>query len=403
MADVRSPTTWGWVEAVTSAGVVVFGPDGQLWPERHTFRPVGQGSPVALKQRLRLIASATPRRLKVTQGCLRAVGPSLAAIRGRRLRRVVNRVKPDVIHGLRIPYEGIATLAACPRGVPLAVSIWGNDLIYHASINRIMGRATRRLLARTDLLVADCQRDIELARIWGLRPTASTAVLPGGGGIDLARLGRVDSTLATRLNELTRSGYRLVVNPRGSREAVRNDVVLKALSFLAADLDPLVRVVFVDAAHDKILRGLIERHPLVDKILVIGKLAPDEMLSIFCRTEVSLSITDHDGTPNSLLEAMAAGAIPVCGYLASIREWITPGKNGFLPAFDNPREVADALRNALGLSDAERAAVRAENRRIIASRAERGYTGRRAARQYRELVHASRVMRACQERGGELP
>ena len=38
----------------------------------------------------------------------------------------------------------------------------------------------------------------------------------------------------------------------------------------------------------------------------------------------------HDGTPNSLLEAMACGCLPVAGDLDSIREWITPGENGLL-------------------------------------------------------------------------
>ena len=95
------------------------------------------------------------------------------------------------------------------------------------------------------------------------------------------------------------------------------------------------------------------------------------MLSLFCRAEVSVSITDQDGTPNSLLEAMAAGAIPVCGDLPSIREWIEPGRNGFLAAFNEPLAVADALRLALGLSDAERSAIKSENGRVIAARAER--------------------------------
>ena len=73
------------------------------------------------------------------------------------------------------------------------------------------------------------------------------------------------------------------------------------------------------------------------------------MFSLFRRAEVSVSITDQDGTPNSLLEAMAAGAVPVCSDLPSIREWIEHGSNGFLAAFDDPQAVANALRLALDL------------------------------------------------------
>ena len=34
----------------------------------------------------------------------------------------------------------------------------------------------------------------------------------------------------------------------------------------------------------------------------------------------------HDGTPNTLLEGMACGCLPVAGDLDSIREWLKPGQ-----------------------------------------------------------------------------
>ena len=284
------------------------------------------------------------------------------------------------------PHEATAAMVACPPTVPLAVSIWGNDLTHQASASRLGGRATRRVLARTDLLFADCQRDIDLAGTWGLRLTTPTAVLPGGGGIDLARVASEHRKLASQLDDLIGPDHRVVVNARGARPYVRNEVLLEALSLLEAELDHRVRVVFIDSAHDGALCHAIERHRLTNQIIVMGKCSRDEVLSALHRAEVSVSITDQDGTPNSLLEAMAAGAIPVCSDLPSIREWIEPGKNGFLAAFSDPLAVADALRLALGLSDAERSAIKSENGRIIAARAERGSTGRQAVQLYGQLV-----------------
>lgn len=309
----------------------------------------------------------------------------MAPIKGRRIRRAVERARPDVVHGLRIPHEAMAAMAACPPAMPLAISIWGNDLTHEAPASRMGGRAARRVLARTDLLFADCQRDIELAGTWGLRPTTPTAVLPGGGGIDLARVAEEHRKLASQLSDLVGLDHRVVVNARGGRPYVRNEVLLEALSLLATELDPRVRIVFVDSAHDGALCRTIEHHRLSNKIIVTGRRSPGGVLSLFCRAEVSVSITDQDGTPNSLLEAMAAGAIPVCSDLPSIREWIEPGRNGFLAAFNDPIAVADALRVALGLSDAERSAIKTENRRIIATRAERGAVGIHAAEKYGQL------------------
>jgi glycosyltransferase involved in cell wall biosynthesis len=390
IADAHSPTTWGWVNAVRSAGIIVIGSDGKEWPEYPVMRSIERGFASPLNRRLRSVSKATPRRLIATRKLLRLVGPSLAWLKGRQLRRLVNTMQPDLIHALRIPYEGMVAAAACPPNVPLAVSIWGNDLTLHASANPLIARATRRVLARADLLYADCQRDLDLAKDWGLRPTASTSLLPGGGGIDLQKFTEFAWDSELPYSGLAHSNHRIVINARGLREYVRNDTLLSALAILAPEIDPRVRIVFVGVARNKGLGIKIACHPLAAKIIVTDERSPTEMAYLFHRAEVNVSITDHDGTPNSLLEAMAAGAVPVCGDLPSIREWIRPGRNGFLADPSNPYEVASALRVALNLSAADREIITRENKRIIAVRAERRTTGREAAKRYHSLVGASR-------------
>lgn len=388
IADVRSPTTWGWVDAIRRSGVTVLGVDGRPWPERELEVKGSSAIRAGVRRRIAAATAATPRRIQIVQRLRLIAGPSLATISGRRLRTVVTRVKPDVVHGLRIPNEGMKALAACPHNVPLAVSIWGSDLIYHAPLSYMTGRATRRVLARTNLLFSDCQRDVDLAFHWGLRPETPSVVLPGGGGIDLDRYSDdadAHHAIVASLVDDLEAGHRLVVNPRGCRESMRNDVLLEALSLLASDIDPSVRILFVDAKSNLVIRRAIDRHPLAERIMVIGKITPGEMRSVLCRAEVSVSIASRDGTPNSLLEAMSAGAIPVCGDISSIREWIEPGRNGFLAPCDDPKAVANALQAALRLSEPERRLMRLESRQIIARRADRKTVGMLAAEKYQLL------------------
>jgi glycosyltransferase involved in cell wall biosynthesis len=93
------------------------------------------------------------------------------------------------------------------------------------------------------------------------------------------------------------------------------------------------------------------------------------MAEIFHSAQVAVSPSTHDGTPNTLLEAMACGCFPVAGDLESIREWITPGENGLLIDPGDPQALARATLSAL-----EDAALRAralkQNARLIAERAE---------------------------------
>jgi glycosyltransferase involved in cell wall biosynthesis len=82
-----------------------------------------------------------------------------------------------------------------------------------------------------------------------------------------------------------------------------------------------------------------------------------------------VSLADHDGTPNSLLEAMACGALPVVSGIASVREWIQDGINGLIVPAADPAAVATALGQALQ-DDALTHAARTENERLIRERAD---------------------------------
>jgi glycosyltransferase involved in cell wall biosynthesis len=81
---------------------------------------------------------------------------------------------------------------------------------------------------------------------------------------------------------------------------------------------------------------------------------------------------------------MACGCFPVAGDLQSVREWITPGKNGLLFDAETPRSIADALLTALDNKNL-RAEAAGLNRDMISARAEYGKNMRRAEEFYRKV------------------
>jgi len=95
------------------------------------------------------------------------LGPLTLPRSGRQFARLVKEVTPDVVHAMRIPYEGMLA-SYTPAGIPLIISTWGNDLTLHAPATARMAELTRKTLQRADALMADCQRDIQLAQVWGI-------------------------------------------------------------------------------------------------------------------------------------------------------------------------------------------------------------------------------------------
>ena len=109
------------------------------------------------------------------------------------------------------------------------------------------------------------------------------------------------------------------------------------------------------------------------------------MAELFRQSQISLSITTHDGTPNTLLEAMACGCFPIAGDIESLREWITPGVNGLLVDPGDPKALAAAIVNALLQPDLRRQAGE-RNLQMVKERAEYEKIMREAEEFYNSLV-----------------
>ena len=82
---------------------------------------------------------------------------------------------------------------------------------------------------------------------------------------------------------------------------------------------------------------------------------------------------------------MASGCFPVAGDLESIREWITPGVNGYLVDPTNSDALADAMLLALENQDLYNNA-RAYNLDLITRRANYQIVMKTAEAFYQELL-----------------
>ena len=262
--------------------------------------------------------------------------------------RLLAEWRPDLVHALRIPYEGMLA-AHTPISIPMAVSIWGNDLTLHAHGSAQMRSQTIRCLRRADGLAADAARDLRLGRQWGLRPEAPVLVAPGSGGLDVNELrSRAPSVdfLPALLGEDVPPQSPILINPRGLRPgSVRNDIFFQALPEVLRQVPGLVVLCAAMAGQPEAQRLLepLRAQGLDRRVFLLPHLPQTDLWDLFHLAQASNSPSAHDGTPNSLLEAMACGCFPVAGDIESLREWITPGVNGLLVPPGDPVQLAEAL------------------------------------------------------------
>jgi glycosyltransferase involved in cell wall biosynthesis len=159
----------------------------------------------------------------------------------------------------------------------------------------------------------------------------------------------------------------VVFNPRGTRDYVRNDMLLRAVPHLLRSHPGLV-VLAVGTSTNAPLRALAAQLGVAGHVRFMDPVPQHVMADIFRVADVSVSPSVHDGTPNSLIEAMACGSFPVAGDLPSIREWIEPGVNGLLVDVGSPASIAAGVAAALN-DRALRSSARMHNLRLVNARA----------------------------------
>lgn len=290
-----------------------------------------------------------------------------------RLRGFIERVKPDLVHAMRIPYEGMLAADAY-MGIPLVVSTWGNDFTLHAPSTRLMSHYTRWTMQVADALHADCQRDIRLTREWGFAEEKPYLVAPGNGGV------RTDFFYppAKPVEDP------IIINPRGFRPYVRNDVFFKAIP-LVLEKQPDAKFIFALMANEPQAIQWINELNIGQAVELLPPLSHSKMGDVFRRSQIIASPSIHDGTPNTLLEGIACGCFPIAGDLESIREWITPNENGSLFDSTDPRSIANTIVSALKNKNLRQKAA-GLNQTMITARAEYKHNMQRVEMFYMKVL-----------------
>jgi len=375
VVDARSPIATNWIRHFAKHGNEIhiastFQCELDFPIKSLELTPVAFSSVKKSSQRP---GTASARTVGLRTAIRHWFGPLTVRRASQRLRGFIEQVQPDLIHAMRIPYEGMLAADAY-TGIPLIVSIWGNDFTLHAPSTSMMSHYTRWTMQVADALHADCERDVRLAHEWGLSADKPSLVAPGNGGIRSDVFYPAEKPIEEPI----------IINPRGFRSYVRNDSFFKAIPLVLAK-HPQAKFICAlmkgDAQAEQWLRELNIAHA----VELLAPLPHFEMADVFRRAQIVISPSIHDGTPNTLLEGIACGCFPVAGDLESIREWITPSENGLLFDSTNPQSIADSIVTAIENKNLRNEAA-GLNQAIISARAEYKQNMQRAEEFYEEVV-----------------
>ena len=395
VADARSPIAKSWIsyfvekgyritvissypchdDEIPGATIVSF---PLVWTTWTNSGLNGQG----LSKRVATLLPTVPVTLRTH---LRAWSAPLSIrLRSSSLSELISELKPDLVHAMRLPYEGLFAAAAV-NSARLLISVWGNDLTLFAERYPALGKLTDAALRRADGLHCDCERDRKLAMAHGFPEHKPRAVLPGNGGIDTGFYFSLHPEPSVRKRFGVPGNRPLVINPRGIRAYVRNDTFFKAIPLVLRQV-PDAFFIAPGMQDNKTAESWVKTMGSSNSVLLLPVLEREDLARLFAASDVMVSPSSHDGTPNSLIEAMACGCLPVAGHVESIEEWITHGQNGLFCDESNPESLAAAIIHALNDAELKRHAARI-NLDLIQARAERSKVMAQAEDFYDQVLH----------------
>jgi len=255
----------------------------------------------------------------------------------------IRHIKPDIIHALEFQGAAYLTLEAMktykgkfPKWI---ATNWGSDVYLFGRLAEHRDRV-RAVLENCDYYSCECERDVILARAYGLRGEV-LPVFPNAGGFDLPLCESLMQPGPTSGRKLILvKGYQSWAGRAltGLRALARCVDVLKARGYAIG--------VFSATPDVQIAAELfsVETGVPVD---VIPPCSHTEMLRKYSQARVYIGLSISDAISTSLLESIVMGTFPIQSCTACADEWIADGQSGLIVSAEDVDVIENALRRAL--------------------------------------------------------
>jgi glycosyltransferase involved in cell wall biosynthesis len=266
--------------------------------------------------------------------------------------------RPDVTVAHFLPNYGF--LAAIAGLRPLFLACWGSDLLINATRTPLHRARARYTLRRADLVHVDARVLADAAIRLGAPPDR-VWTRPWGVDTDGLRPGRPWAERRRAAGAPLRILWTRALEPLYDPETL-----LRALALLDGRGVAFAATLAGDGPLRSALEALARGLGIGDRVRFEGMVGEPRLRELLHGHEVYVSLSRSDSTSQSLLEAMAAGQVPVVTDIAGNREWIVHRACGLLVPVGDPEALAAALSELAEAPD--EAAPLAEAARTVADR-----------------------------------
>ena len=302
------------------------------------------------------------------------------------LAAIVRRWQPDIIHtlGMFDDQGGLFYHLAREKYGLQGIGKWilqtrgGSDLALRRHDPELVP-VIQKMFTACHQIISDNSANIHYARQIGIPPEkfAPIAPVPGTGGVDIAELSK--DTLPPSQRE------RILLWPKAYESQWSKALpVLEAIQMAWDKIQPC-EVYLLAMTPETREWFLTLPEPIRAHCHIAGRIERKEVLALMKRSRVLLIPSLVDGVPNSLYEAMAAGAFPIVSPLDTIQPVVSAGENVLFARNLYPDEISAALVRAMN-DDPLVDQAAAKNLALVRKLADREVIRKKVAQYYSSLA-----------------
>jgi glycosyltransferase involved in cell wall biosynthesis len=263
------------------------------------------------------------------------------------LRRIVKKIKPDLIHAG--PIQTCAFIAALSSFRPILTMSWGYDLVREADRNRWMRWITRYTLKRSAFFTSDAKVTRDKAVAFGMNPE-KTVIFPWG--IDLEHFHPRPAN-----QQISKSANRQIAKSAGRQitlfcsrtwESIYGvDVLAKAFVKVAATNPQMNLILLGGGSQGAKIRQILMNGGVLERVHFGGQVGQADLPRWYHMSDLYISPSHVDGSSVSLMEALASGLPCLVSDIPGNREWIEDGVNGWLFRDGDANDLAEKISYAI--------------------------------------------------------
>lgn len=263
------------------------------------------------------------------------------------VRRIVRRIKPDILH---CHYVGHAGWWGALSGFhPLVLTAMGGGVLpeqgaYEGVLRKVM---TPYAIRQADLITAGAQYTLDAVKRFAKKETRLSVIRRG---VDFAVFYPYTSALDLRKNMSIGDEFKVVLSPKTLQPITTSPAIIEAIPLVLEEMPRTLFVFFNFWANQDYKRVLIAQARslgVLGSVKFIEPVEHDKMPDLYNLADVVVSVAISDSQPSTIFEAMACGRPIVASDLPSYSHLLRDNEAALLVPPRDHRSLATALISLL--------------------------------------------------------